>query len=131
MSFFAIIALVFAAWMILIGVPLLLNSKDIHAMLDSLGKKPSGALLSLSFVTVAVSVIILGTEHRLMADNWMWVVPLLGWIGLVKGAFIILFPNSVRFMVTKVYNPGTTSMLFGLIASLLGVFFLWLAFNVY
>ncbi|RLC37524.1 hypothetical protein DRH29_01495 [candidate division Kazan bacterium] len=130
MSFFAIVALIMAAWMILLGIPLMFNSKDIHAILDGFAK-PTGSLLSLAFITIAFSVIILGVEYRLLANNWMWVIPLVGWLGLVKGAFIILFPESMRNLIKKFYKPGTNNMICGLITALLGVFFLWLAFSVY
>jgi len=130
MSFFAIMALIMAAWAILFGVPLLLNSKDMHAILDGVNK-PTGVLISWTFITLAFAMVILGTEHRLLADNWMWVIPLVGWLSLIKGAFIILFPDTIRTMIRKMYKPGTSNMLLGLIMSLLGVFFLWLAFSVY
>lgn len=131
MSFFAIIALVFGAWMIVIGIPMLLNSKDIHHWLDAYGDKKNASLLNIAFFTLTVGVVILGVEYRLVADNWMWVIPLMGWIALIKGVAMILFPGIVQYMVRKFYNPGTTSMIIGLIVLLLGVFFLWLGFKVY
>ncbi len=130
MSLFAIIALVYGGWMILVGIPLLLNSKEFHETIDTLGKSPAH-LFGFSFLAVATGLIVLGVEHRLVADNWLWVVPLLGWASLVKGVFLILFPGSARFMVRKFWNPGTTAMIAGLIALLIGVFLLWLAFKVY
>lgn len=132
MSFFAIIALIMAAWMILMGIPMMMNSKDLHAIFDAYAK-PTGALINAAFITLAFGVVILTYEHRLvgMDGSWMWVIPLVGWLTLLKGAFIILFPQSIRTMVSKWYNPGTNNMIMGLIIALLGVFFLWLGFNVY
>lgn len=130
MSLFAILALILAGWYILVGVPLMFNGKDMHAMMDGLSK-PTGVLISFAFVTIAFAMVILGTEHRLVAENWMWVMPLIGWLTLIKAAFIMLFPESMRLMVKKMYKPGTSNMVYGLIVTLLGVFFLWLAFSVY
>jgi hypothetical protein len=130
MSFFAIIALIMGAWTLLIGIPLMMNNKSLHAMLDDMAKPGSG-MLSMMLMTIAFGVIILSQEYRLMGENWMWVVPLIGWLSLIKGVFFIFSPNTVKYMVKNWYNPGTTNMIWGLIIVLLGAFFLWLAFNVY
>lgn len=130
MSLFAIISLIYGSWMILVGIPLLLNSKEFHETIDTLGKS-SANLLGFAFFAVTIGLVVLGIEHRLVANNWMWVVPLLGWVSVVKGVLLILFPGLAKFMVKKFWNPGTTSMIAGLIVILIGVFLLWLAFKVY
>lgn len=131
MSLFAIISLILAAWYILVGIPLMMNSKDLHAMFDAYAK-PTGALINTAFITLAFAVVILTHEHQLVGgDSWTWVLPLVGWLTLIKGAWIILFPENVRYTIKKWYNPGTSNMILGLIITLLGVFFLWLAYNVY
>ncbi|MDD5605859.1 MAG: hypothetical protein PHR51_00800 [Patescibacteria group bacterium] len=130
MTTFAIIALIFAGLLIMVGLLLLFRNKDFCKVVADLATSPS-QLFTWSLMALILGLVVLGHEYRIALPNWYWVIPLLGWLSLIKGAWIMLFPDTVKRMIKLYCPPGATTSFFGLISLVIGAGLLWLALAAY
>ena len=66
--------------------------------------------------------------HSVWTSDWRIIVTALGWAGVLKGAFLMLFPNSAGALYRASNTPGVL-MAGGIVAILLGLFLLYVGFG--
>lgn len=62
--------------------------------------------------------------HNAWSSDWRVIVTAIGWVGVIKGVFLMLFPNSAG----EIYRASNTPSVLtagGFIAILLGLFLLY------
>ena len=103
------IARVFGLCYLIIGAGFILNRKAFQRVMDDFCKNAAlvfyGGLLAL---VIGVVIILI---HNVWVANWTVLITIIGWAGLIKGIWIMVFPNSVsKFM--KVYQQKENLLMF-------------------
>ena len=66
--------------------------------------------------------------HGTWSSDWRVVVTASGWAGVIKGAFLMLFPNSAIGLYRASNKPSVLTIS-GILAILLGLFLLYFGFG--
>lgn len=107
-------------YLAVIALAFLLNLESHHKVTDEFCKSPAliylGGLFALLFGLLVV------LTHNLWIAGWQVIITVLGWLSLVKGAWLILAPDTVA-KFAKIYRKKTTLLTVKLAILLaLGVF---------
>jgi len=111
---------------IIFGLGILLNTKYYKKILDGLMKNAANVLYGGIFALVVGFLITY--YHNIWVANWSVVITIIGWLSLLKGFLLIVFPN---FYVswTKVLTRNESFMpIWGFLAFLLGLYFIYFGF---
>ena len=86
---------------IIVAIGVLLNRKTYYKVMEDFFKNAAviyiGGILALLFGLLIV------LTHNIWTANWAVLITIFGWLGIVKGACIIIFPNTlVKF--TGIYQ---------------------------
>lgn len=98
-----------------------LNEKTVAAIFD--GMENSKALLWL--MGLVAFIIGAGTlaVHSVWSRDWTLTLTVIGWLALIKGASIMLFPNAILSFYKRV-KTGPILTLSGVVVIILGLFLL-------
>ena len=127
MSPLSVAALIYGSIVLVGSLAVLFDSKSV----DNMVKEVFGSIaVSRLFALLALvaGLWVLSIEYRIDWNDLMWVMPLLGWIAVIKGALLFWWPKSIG----GIWVRSTSEMLvIGLLGTAVGAFLLWLAFSVY
>lgn len=124
MSVLAIMVTVFAVWYLVLGLPMVFGNKIYCRILADFFDEED-AVWSWGFWAIAIGIVILSlTGYRVAGEGYLWVMPLIGWLALLKGIGLLWVPKALLKIGKPFCHPGGTTMLLGIILVLLGVF-LW------
>ena len=82
------------------GIAMLVNRKQLDAIVQELFRSPL-LLLLLGIIDFTVGLAIVLT-HNVWAADWRIIITLLGWLLLVRGAVRLLIPDQVKALGAKV-----------------------------
>jgi len=108
------------SYFVIVAIGVLLNLKIYQRMMEDFCKNVAliylGGILALWFGLIVVLL------HNVWVANWTVIITIFGWAGILKGAWLIMLPNTVtRF--TEVYQKKTVALRIHLTVVLaLGVF---------
>jgi hypothetical protein len=80
----------------------------------------------MGFTAVVVGFLLVH-YHNIWVKNWTVLITIIGWLALIKGIVIILFPNFVH-RYSKAIFAGTGFRVFPYMAILIGLFFGYFGF---
>jgi len=104
-------------------IPAILYPKKWQKVMKKALKEESLVRLS-AFVTFIISFLFLSV-HWKFNGGWFMIIPIIGWLTLLKGFMLLWFPGSIYKMAKKVYlksETATTLMAFiGLIVFSIGL----------
>ncbi len=111
---------------LIIGLGVLINLKTYRKMIDEFIKSPAlvyyGSFLSLAFGLIIIQF------HNIWALNWAVIITIFGWLGLLKGIALIMFPKSM-LKITEPYVKSKNSLKIRLIVVIiLGLVLTWMGF---
>lgn len=102
------IARIFGLCYLIIGAGLLLNQKFWREAIEDFSKNAATVFFGGIFALVVGVVIVL--THNVWVGNWTVIITIIGWIALIKGIWIIVFPGTVsKFM--QVYRKNKSLLL--------------------
>ena len=105
---------------IIVAVGILFNLKTYQKVMEDFCK--NSALLYLGGVLALFFGLLIVLFHNVWVANWTVIITILGWLGLIKGAWLIIFPNTVA-KVTEAYQKNVALLVVHLVIILaLGVF---------
>ncbi|MBU1923460.1 MAG: hypothetical protein KJ710_04285, partial [Candidatus Omnitrophica bacterium] len=87
------IARIFGLCYLILGAGFVLNRKALGQVIDDFCKNAALFFYGGLFTLVIGIVIIL--THNVWVANWTVIITILGWLALIKGIWIIVFPNTV------------------------------------
>ena len=123
MTSIEIITFVYAGLMIVIGLALLLRGSYMGKILAHMADEPS-EIFTFGVLTTILGLVVLGVVgFQIIWTGTLWLLPLLGWLTLLKGAILVLFPDVAKPLYKPLYKSGGLMMFGGLVAVALG---LWL-----
>ena len=117
-----ILANLFGAMLVLVGLTVF-NKPYITAAMDELARSKALTWLTGLF-TFVIGVVSVSFYHALSSD-WRVVVTIFGWLTVLKGAFIALFPATSIALYRRIMT-GTFLTVAGVVAIVLGLIVLYL-----
>jgi len=121
------IARIFGLCYLILGVGFLFKKKAFQGIMNDFCKNKALVFISGLFSLVIGVVIVL--THNVWVANWTVMITIIGWLGFIKGIWIIVFPNTVpKFM--EVYQRNNTllmiqsigALVFGVVLTFFGFF---------
>jgi len=121
------IAKMFGIAYIVISIGFLFNQKTFRQVIEDFCNSPAacfyGGLLAL---TVGLAIIL---THNTWGKSWVVIITLIGWSGLIKGIWMIVFPDSV-FKLMKAYLEKSSLIKFhGIFALVFGITLTYFGFK--
>jgi len=115
-------------YLAIVGIGIFLNPKNCQQMVHEYTQ--SAALIYFGGILALFFGLLIILFHNVWVANWAVIITLLGWLGLVKGACLIIIPDKMKKFAE--YYQGSTRPL--IIQSLsvfaLGVFLMFKGYNV-
>ena len=113
------IARIFGLCYLIIGTGFLFNRKAFGQLMDDFCKNTALVFIAGLFALVIGVVIIL--THNVWAANWAVIITIIGWAGLAKGIWMIVFPNTVHKFMQAYKKNERLLMVHSIIALIFGV----------
>lgn len=114
------LAKIFGPYFIIIALGGLFNPKTYQKVLEDFCKNP--ALLYLGGIFALIFGLLVVLFHNVWAANWTAIITIFGWAGLIKGIWLLIFPNTAA-KFTQVYQKKTALLTIHLVIALaLGIF---------
>ena len=107
------------------GLSLLFNKKGVTSLVEDLTRN-QGLLWLLGFFALVMGAVLVGL-NKVWSSGVQLLVTIIGWLTLIKGAFILLFPNTAVSLSKKWNNAGLFAFS-GLGALVLGLILLYVGF---
>ncbi len=121
------IARIFGLCYLILGAGFVFNRKAFQRVMDDFCKNAALVFFAGVFALVIGVVIIL--THNVWATNWTVIITIIGWAGLIKGIWMIVFPNTVsKFMQAYQKNKNLLIvhsigvLIFGTVLTFFGFF---------
>lgn len=134
LSAFGLITFLVGGMMFLFGLPMIFANRWFHREILSTIKEKSGlgSLQILSLIMAIFGLWILSVEYRLSSDmGWNIVIPILGYLTLIKGTLILWSPKFIEQLGKRYYNTMSNMTLAGIFVTAVGALMWWLTFSVY
>ncbi len=116
-----IVARILALTYICSGIAAFTGKLNFNKILENFENSP-GLTYITGFITLAFGVILV-TYHNFWIKDWLVVITIVGWLSLIKGMLIVLFPKFM-FCFKGIYKHNKS---IGLIILLIGIGFGYLS----
>jgi len=104
---------------IIVAIGILFNLKTYQKVMEDFCK--NSALIYISGVMALFFGLLIVLFHNVWTPNWAVIITIFGWLGLIKGAWLIILPNTVA-KFTEAYQKNAALLVVHLaIALALGV----------
>jgi len=114
------LAKILGPYCIIVAVGILLNLKSYQKILKDFCK--NSALLYIGGILALLFGLLILLFHNVWAANWTVIITIFGWLALIKGVWLIIFPNTVA-KLTEVYQKNTVLLKVPLfIVAIIGIF---------
>ena len=112
---------------IIVVIGLLVNLKNYQGVIREFAESPGlrylGALIALLFGMLIVLF------HNVWTVQWSLVITILGWISLIKGAVLIIFPEMMTRLSDRYARSTTALRVHAVIILIIGVFLTVMGFR--
>lgn len=97
---------------IIVAVGIMFNLKTYQKVMQDFSKNT--ALIYLGGVFALIIGLLIVLSHNIWVANWMVIITIFGWAGLIKGVWLIMLPNTaIKF--TEAYQRKTALLVIHLI----------------
>ena len=121
------IAQIVGLFMSIVSVGVLINAATYRQIIEEFTKNPAlcylGGILALFF-----GIFIL-MFHNAWEDSWATIITILGWLSVIKGALLIVYPNIYSQLSNWIPKSGKWITYMGVVYLLLGLFLTVKGFN--
>ena len=121
------IARIFGIFYLVVGTGIMLNRRFYRKFMEDYFKNTALVFFSGIFALIGGTVIVL--LHNVWVAGWPVIVTIIGWAALIKGVWIIVFPDSVsKFMAAYRENENllmihaAAALILGAILTFFGFF---------
>ena len=105
---------------IIVALGILLNLKTYRKVMEDFFKNP--ALVYISGVMALLFGLLVVLFHNVWAAEWTVIITVFGWLGLIKGIWLIVFPNRLAKITEAFLRRVDFLVVHLLIILLLGIF---------
>ena len=114
------LAKILGPYCIIVGAGVLFNVKSYQKVMEDFCK--NSALLYLGGIFALLFGLLILQFHNVWVANWTVIITIFGWGGLIKGAWLIIFPNMLA-KLTEAYQKKTALLkIHLLVVIVLGIF---------
>lgn len=100
-----LLARLIGPYCIIVALGVLLNRKTYQRAIEDFFK--NAALVYIGGILALIFGLLVTLIHNIWAANWTVLITIFGWSGIIKGAWIIIFPNTlVRFIAAYQKKPA-------------------------
>jgi len=78
---------------LIVAIGVLINRKTYYKVMEDFFKNAAVVYIG-GILTLFIGLLVVLT-HNIWAANWTVLVTIFGWSGIIKGAWIIIFPNTL------------------------------------
>ena len=117
-----IIAQILGIFFVVFGISMVFNSKGIKAAIEA-SLENKGILFVWGIVAVLTSAFIIALNN-IWTSGMPLLVTILGWLALIKGVFILLFPNAAVSLYRK-FNKSGLLVFVGVVVLIIGLVLLY------
>ena len=126
MSAALFIARIFGLYIIIIASIMLLRPGHMGRFIKEFSEN-TGVILLAGVFTLFFGLAIILT-HNVWAWNWTVIITLIGWIGLIKGIWLVAFPDSIRGLSDFYGRAKVFPVVHLTVALLLGIYLTYMGF---
>jgi hypothetical protein len=110
---------IFGILFVVLGLSMVFNGKGVSAAMMEMTQN-QGLLWTVGFLALAMGAVLVVLQNVWTAGLLALVITIIGWAALVKGVFILWFPNAAAALYRK-YATGKLLVWWGVIAFLIGL----------
>ncbi len=115
-----LLARIIGPYMVIVAIGIMFNLKFYQRMIEDFLR--NSALIYLGGVMALIIGLLIVLFHNVWVAGWAVLITIFGWMGLIKGAWLIIFPNAAG-KLTQAYRQKTGLLVVHLIIILaIGVF---------
>ncbi len=114
-----LIAQLFAVVWIVVGLGMLMNTKHYMGMIKAF--KGDSLVIYFGGVLALVVGFLLVTYHNVWEQSWMVIITIVGWLALLKGLGLLLFPKAFLNWAMGMYKTEGSLRVMALIVLALGL----------
>lgn len=121
-----LVAQLYGAVAVALGLGFLFNAKYYQKVVNDM-MKDTTFMFMWSMIAIVIGLLII-MNHNIWEANWAVLVTIIGWIGLVKGVWLMVLPKSVRIFEGWFKNTaffmaaGAGSLVLGLVLLYFGFY---------
>ena len=120
------IARIFGLCYLILGACFLFNRKAFQGVMEDFCKNRALVFFG-GFFALVIGVLIILT-HNTWVANWTVIITIIGWIGLVKGIWMIAFPDTVSTFVQAYQRNESLPIIHSIAALILGALLTFFGF---
>ena len=109
----------------IVGIGMLTRRKFVSEAIENAVQNP-GTLFLMGIVALIIGALMVTTQAAWY--GWQIVITLIGWVALLKGLLIILFPGSMATLYRKCAKPDMI-VIWGMLVTIIGLFLVWAGFG--
>lgn len=109
---------------LVVGICVVLNKKNISAAIEEIISN-KGLLWIWGFVIIFFGAVLIAFNNYVPGSRLSLLVAILGWLGIIKGACILVFPSSAVAAFYKKFNKSWILITGGIIAIIVGLILLF------
>jgi hypothetical protein len=118
------VAQVLGIFFALVGISMVLNSRGTAAAIEE-AVQHKGILWTWGLLSTLIGSVIVVFNSNMWTSGLPLLVTILGWIALIKGVFILLFPHAAASLYRKINKNGTL-VFCGIVAIIIAaILFYW------
>jgi len=123
-----LLAQLLGPYLAIVGIGIFFNPKQCQQVAHEYTQ--SAALIYFGGIMALFFGLLIILFHNVWATNWTLIITLFGWLGLVKGACLIIFPDKMK-KFAKYYQGSTRPLIIqSLSVFTLGMFLIFKGYNV-
>ena len=120
------IARIFGLCYLIIGACLLYNRKAFQRIMEDFCK--SAALVFFGGLFALVIGVVIVLRHNIWVANWTVMITIIGWLALIKGIWLIAFPNTVSTFMQAYQKNENLVIVHSIAALILGAILTYFGF---
>lgn len=114
------LAKILGPYIIIVALGIMFNLKTYQRVMEDFFK--NSALIYLGGVLALIIGLLIVLFHNVWAANWAVIITIFGWLALIKGAWLIILPNTMT-KITEAYQKNAVLLVVhSAIILILGVF---------
>ena len=110
------LAKLIGAYMVIVATGILINRKIYQRLMEDFSKSPALAYIG-SALSLIIGILIV-LVHNVWVLGWPVIITIFGWLALLKGIILVIFPGSV-VKLTQIYQKKECLLTVNLIIFLL------------
>ena len=122
------LAQILGPYLVIVGIGIFLNPKNCQQVAHEYTQ--SAALIYFGGIMALFFGLLIILFHNVWTANWVVIITLFGWIGLIKGACLIIIPEKMKKFALRYQESTRPLKSQSAIIFLIGVFLIFKGFNI-